>query len=162
LRPSGYQEDAISVALRISGDFQQQESGWVASLDQEARLDVGRIADLHWADEEGFPDCSDDFAEATADGGGALAPSLTVQLDVPTNQWSRVSASTSVRATCLGPFACDLDVSAPAQISATSPNGTLVAWHGIAGLTRVPESEQGFVSALGAVAWLAAARTRRR
>ena len=161
LRPSGSQDDQLSVSLRISADFHQEDPEWVASLDEGTSLDVGRIADLHWADAEGFPDCSDDFAEVTADGSGALAPSLTLQLDVPTNQWARVSASTFARATCLGPFACDLDVSAPAQVSVTSPNGTLVAWHGIAGLTRVPEPEQGLLAAIGAIAWLARARARR-
>ena len=129
-----------------------------ASLDEGTNLAVVRSADLHWADEEGFPDCSDDFAEVSAEDLGSLVPSLVLQIDVATNEWSRVSASTSARASCLGPFACNLDASAPAQISVTSPNGTLVAWHGIAGLVRVPEPECGFVASLGALAWLARRR----
>jgi hypothetical protein len=160
LRPIGSQDDELSVSLEIAAAFEQAEDEWVASLHDGTSLDVGRVSDLHWADEEGFPDCSDDFAEVTADGDGALAPSLTLQLDVPTNEWARVSASTSVRATCLGPFACDLDVSAPAEITVTSPNGTLVAWHGIAGLTSVPEPDDAASvgAAFGAIASLARRR----
>jgi hypothetical protein len=158
LRPSGAREDELSISLSIAAGF----AGQVPSITDSASLDAERVADLHWADEEGFPDCSDDFAEVTQDSVGAPAPSLSLQLDVPTNAWARVSVSTSAQASCEGPFACDLDVSAPAQIAITSPNGTLVAWHGIAGLTRVPEPEHGVVAALGAIAWLARGRTRRR
>lgn len=88
----------------------------------------------------------------TAGAVGTLAPSLTLQVNVPTNQWARVSASSSAEATCLGPFRCDLDVAAPAQISVTEPNRTLVAWHGIAGLTAVPEPSNGIFAAFGALA----------
>jgi hypothetical protein len=85
---------------------------------------------------------------------GSLASSLTLQVDVPTNQWTRVSASASAEASCIGPFSCNLHATMPAQISITSPNGTLVAWHGIAGLTRVPEAEHGGIAALAMLGWM--------
>ncbi len=162
LDPNGLQIDEISVALSISSGYQQIGQSWVPSVQGGQALDVERSSDLHWADEEGLPDCSDDFAEVTAGAVGTLAPSLTLQVVVPTNQWSRVSASASASASCLGPFRCDLDASAPAAISITSPNGSLVSWQGIAGLTAVPEPTGGIASGLGGLALLARIRRGRR
>jgi len=162
LDPHGARTNALNVGLSIQAGYQQNGGNWFPTLSATEGLEVERGADLHWADEEGFPDCSDDFAEVTAIAVGTLASSRSAQLVVPTNQWARVSASASAEASCTGPFFCDLDVSAPAQISVTSPNGTLVAWHGIAGLTAVPEPGNGLAATLAASAFLARARRRPR
>ena len=78
-----------------------------------------------------------------------------------TSPRSRVSASASAAAFCYGPFYCDLDASVPATIAITSPNGSLVAWQGIAGLTPVPEPAGGLVAGIGALAGGALARRGR-
>jgi len=69
--------------------------------------------------------------------------------------WTAPLSATSAAAQGLPPFArnCDLDVYAnePVQLEITSPDGTLVAWHGIAGLTRVPEAQYGGIAALAAL-----------
>lgn len=95
---------------------------------------------------------------------GALPGSTQLQVEVPTNQWVQLYVTTSTDADCEGAMACDLDArtSDPIEVSITSPNGELVAWQGIAGLTSVPEPEHGVVAALGAIAWIARSRTRRR
>ncbi len=162
LDPNGLQSNDLSISLSILAGYQQIGQQWVASIFGGESLDVERLSDFHWADEEGFPDCSDDFAEVTPGATGTLAPSLALQVVVPTNQWARVSASATATASCLGPFHCDLDASAPAQITITSPNGTLVAWNGIAGLTAVPEPTSGIAAGLGAIALMARVRGRRR
>lgn len=162
LDPSGLLSNEIQIGLGIFSGYQQSGQDWIPTVQGGQSLEVERSSDLHWADEEGFPDCSDDFAEVTAGAVGSLAPSLTLQLVVPTNQWSRVSASASASASCFGPFHCDLDASAPATISITSPNGTLVAWQGIAGLTPVPEPTGGIAAGLGAMGLLAGIRGRGR
>lgn len=160
LDPSGLLSNEVQIALAIDSGYQQSGQSWFPSIQGGQSLEVERSSDLHWADEEGLPDCSDDFAEVTAGAVGTLAPSLALQVVVPTNQWSRVSASASATASCFGPFHCDLDASAPATISITSPNGTLVAWQGIAGLTPVPEPTGGIAAGLGALALLARRSTR--
>jgi len=162
LDPNGLQINELDVALGIFSAYQQVGQSWVPSIQGGQSLHVERSSDLHWADEEGLPDCSDDFAEVTPGSVGVLAPSLSLQVVVPTNRWTRVSASTSTMASCLGPFRCDLDAMAPAQISVTSPNGTLVAWNGIAGLTAVPEPTNGIVAGIGAIAAIAGTRRRTR
>ncbi len=160
--PNGIQSNELSVSLGIFSGYQQNGQNWFPTIQGGQSLNVERFSDFHWADEEGFPDCSDDFAEVTAGAVGTLSPSLALQLVVPTNQWTHVSASTSTTASCLGPFHCDLDASAAAQISITSPNGTLVAVNGIAGLTAVPEPTSGIAAGLGAIALMARVRGRRR
>lgn len=162
LDPNGLQIDELDVSLGIFSGYQQVGPSWVPSVQGGQSLHVERSADLHWADEEGLPDCSDDFAEVTAGAVGTLAPTLTLQVVVPTNQWARVSASTNAAASCLGPFSCNLDASAPATISVTSPNGSLVAWQGIAGLTPVPEPTGGLAAGLAGSMLLARVRRRRR
>lgn len=162
LDPNGVQSNAVNLALSIESGFQQVGEQWLPAVSGGQGLDVTRLSDLHWADEESLPDCSDDFAEVTAGAVGTLASSLIVELVVPTDQWARVSASAASTASCLGPFHCDLDASVPAQISVTSPDGTLVSWHGIAGLTAVPEPTNGMAASVGTIALLARVRGRRR
>lgn len=162
LDPSGLLSNEVQVSLAIDSGYQQVGQNWVPSIQGGQSLEVERSSDLHWADEEGYPDCSDDFAEVTAGAVGTLAPSLTLQVVVPTNQWSRVSASATASASCFGPFRCDLDAAAPATISITSPNATLVAWQGIAGLTPVPEPTGSVAAGLGMLGLLARMRGRRR
>jgi len=161
LRPVGERQTEIGVDLSIQSSFQQQGQTWVPGLSNGASLDVTRAATLAWVDEEGFPDCSDDVASVIVSSTGSLAPTLSVQLSVPTNQWSLVSVAAAAHAICRGPFACDLHANAPAQITVTSPNAALVAWNGIAGLTAVPEPAQALVPALLALGGLARSRVRR-
>lgn len=160
LRPTGLRETRVEVTLGIAANHQFTGGQWVPSIVGSAQLAATRSADLHWADEEGLPDCTDDFAEVTTSSIGTLAPSLSVQRNVPTNQWTRVTVSTNAHALCEGPFNCDLDASAPVDVAITSPNGTLKAQHGIAGLTTVPEPEGALIPLLGAATALA--RRRRR
>jgi hypothetical protein len=162
LRPEGGQSNRVGAGLFVASAYQQSSGNWFPSLYEAQSFEVERRSDLEWVEEEGFPGCGGETLEVNAESTGSLAPSLTLQVDVPTNQWTRVGASATAEASCLGPFSCDLHAIMPAQLSITSPNGTLVAWHGIAGLTRVPEPEHGVVAALGAIAWLARSRTRRR
>ncbi|MBK7951923.1 MAG: hypothetical protein IPK00_25010 [Deltaproteobacteria bacterium] len=155
LRPSGLRKTELEVAVQISAGYALQGPEWVPSISGASALAVERSADLHWADSEGFPDCSDDVAEVTTSSVGSPASSISVQRVVPTNQWAHVSIDATSHALCEGPFFCDLDASAPAHVSVTSPDGTLVAWQGIAGLTPVPEPSGGLVPAIAAFAWLA-------
>jgi hypothetical protein len=57
--------------------------------------------------------------------------------------------SVQVEASCDTPLLCDLIQSTlgPTQLAISSPNGTRVAWNGMAGLQRVPEPEHGLVGA---------------
>lgn len=116
-----------------------------------------------WVDGEApnDADCNDDVLEAYREEEGSLSGSASVQVEVATNQWVLVQTSLHVESSCDTPLLCDLSNSTggPTQLSISSPNGTLVSWHGIAGLTRVPEPHHGIVAALGALAWLAR-RTR--
>lgn len=91
---------------------------------------------------------------------GPLPSSLTVQATVPTGRWVEVRLSVSSDTECKGAKNCDLDAytSDPVQLSITSPGATLAAWHGVAGLTRVPEPAGGALAALVALGWI----TRRR
>lgn len=160
LRPTGLRQTRVEVGLGIAAQHQFTGGQWIPSIVGNAQLVATRSADLHWADEEGLPDCSDDFAEVTTSSVGSLAPTLSVQRSVPTNQWTRVTVSTNVHALCEGPFDCDLDASAPVDVAITSPNGTLGALYGIAGLTPVPEAEGALFPLLGAAAALARRRQR--
>lgn len=163
LRPDGFQSTRLGASLFVASGYQQSSGNWFPTLNEGQGFEVERRSNLEWViGEEGIPGCGDETLEANAESTGSLASSLTLQVDVPTNQWTRVGAGATAEASCLGPFACGLHASMPAQISITSPNGTLVSWHGIAGLTRVPEPEHGVVAALGAIAWLVRARTPRR
>jgi hypothetical protein len=111
-----------------------------------------------WVDGEApdDADCNDDVLEAVREEEGSLSGSASVQVDVATNQWVQVRTSLHVASSCDTPLLCDLSNSTggPTQLSITSPNGTLVAWHGIAGLTRVPEPEYGVFAALATLGWM--------
>lgn len=115
-----------------------------------------------WVDDEppNDADCSDDALEAYREEDGSLSGSASVQVEVATNQWIRVGTSLRAESSCDTPLLCDLGNStgAPTQLSITSPNGTLVAWHGIAGLTRVPEPKYGVFAALATLGWLSQRR----
>lgn len=158
LRPEGGQSDRLGVLLSIASGYQETGGSWVPALVEGQGFEVERRFDLVWVEEEGFPGCSGETLEVHGETTGVLAPSLMLQVAVPTNQWTRVSASATAEARCIGPFACNLHAIMPAQLQVTSPNGTLVAWHGIAGLTRVPEPEYGIAAALAALTWM---RSRR-
>jgi hypothetical protein len=154
LRPEGSQSDRLGVSLSIGSGYQQTSGSWVPALVEGQGFEVERRFDLVWVEEEGFPGCGGETLEVHGETTGALAPSLMLQVPVPTSQWTRVSASASAEASCIGPFSCNLHAVMPAQISITSPNGTLVAWHGIAGLTRVPEPAHGGIAALAMLGWM--------
>jgi hypothetical protein len=94
---------------------------------------------------------------------GAVPGSTQLEVELPTHQWVQLYVMASTDASCGGAMACDLDArtSAPIAVSVTSPNGELVAWRGIAGLTQVPEPGSAF-SIAAALAALARMRRRRR
>jgi hypothetical protein len=137
---------------------------WVAGTASGSQS-VAREAwsDVDWTDGPSAELCSDDVPIETHDTVGSIPPTLSLPVEVPTNRWIEVQAGIDLTASCSGAFACNLDAFTgnPVMLSITSPNGTLVAWNGIAGLQPVPEPEHGFVAALGAIAWLARGRTRR-
>jgi hypothetical protein len=88
-----------------------------------------------------------------------LGETLTAQATVPTGIWLEVDARVAAEVQCDGVLQCDLDARSgdPVTLSITSPDGTLVAWRGIAGLTRVPEpvgaaAMSAAIAALGALA----------
>lgn len=87
---------------------------------------------------------------------GVLPGSTQLEAEIPTNEWVQLYVTTSTDADCEGAFDCDLDAqtSSPIAVSITSPNGELVAWRGIAGLTLVPEpgDAASFAAALVALA----------
>jgi hypothetical protein len=154
LRPTGRRSNGFSFSMQVSSGYHLDEGAWESSVADSDRLDVERSAELVWQDgEEG---CGDDLPAVVAGSDGAPVSTLSVELEVPTNEWALVRASAEADASCTGPFACALDVSIPAQLEVTSPNATLVAWHGIAGLTRVPEpgGTLPVATALGALARL--------
>lgn len=94
---------------------------------------------------------------------GPLPDATQLNVEIPTNQWVQLDVTTSTDADCEGAMACDLDArtSAPIEVSVTSPGGELVAWNGIAGLTRVPEPGSA-LSIAAALAALARMQSRRR
>lgn len=105
------------------------------------------------------------FPDLVPDDTDTLAGTLATQATIETGQWVEVSAQVIATVDCEGAFACDLDASTgdPVQISITSPDGTLVAWHGIAGLTRVPEPDAaGSIATAIAVIGALARRSPRR
>ncbi len=118
-----------------------------------------------WVDDEppNDADCSDDVLVAVREEEGSLTGSASVQVDVATNQWVQVRTSLHAESSCDTPLLCDLSngTGGPTHLSISSPNGTLVSWHGVAGLMAVPEPEQGAAAALGAIAWLVRRRKRR-
>jgi hypothetical protein len=88
---------------------------------------------------------------------GALPGATQLEVEIPTHEWVQLYVTTSTDADCEGAFDCDLDAqtSSPIAVSITSPNGELVAWRGIAGLTLVPEpgAAASIAAAFAAIAW---------
>ena len=107
--------------------------------------------------------CESSLALVSSDT-GALPGSTQLQVQIPTNEWVQLSVTTSTDADCEGAMACSLDAqtTGPIEVSVTSPNGELVAWQGVAGVTRVPEPEWAGGAAIAAVAMLARRRAAAR
>jgi hypothetical protein len=101
--------------------------------------------------------------EAVREEAGSLAGSASVQVDVATNRWIQVRTSLHTASSCDTPLLCDLGNSTggPTHLSITSPNGTLVAWHGLAGLQAVPEPGASVASLVACAVLLLAARRQR-
>ncbi len=99
---------------------------------------------------------------------GTLPGSTQLELEIPTNEWVQLYVTTSTDSDCEGAMACNLDArtSAPISVTLDSPNGELVAWQGIAGVTPVPEpgGATSLAAAIGAIASLVRRRAcvRRR
>jgi hypothetical protein len=133
LRPTGLHQTDVHVSLAISSGYELQNSQWIASISGAQDQLISRSAGLDWVEGE-EAGCSDDIATVAVNATGQLAPSISLELAVPTNQWARVTVASSARARCSGPFSCGLSAYAPADVEITSPDGSLVAWQGIAGL----------------------------
>jgi hypothetical protein len=148
--PVGEEEEVCTIEW-VAGT-----AGGSQSVAREARSDVD------WSDGPSAELCNDDVPSETHDIVGSIPPTVSLPVEIPTNRWIEVQAGIDLLASCSGAFACNLYAFTgnPVTLSITSPNGTLVAWNGIAGLP-VPEPEHGFVAALGAIAWLARGRARR-
>jgi hypothetical protein len=169
--PEGVESSELALNVSLRDNFVSQEicnddgeggppvcfTQWTSTLHGES---VGRndAVIYEWVDGEApdDADCNDDVLEAVREEEGSLSGSASVQVDVATNQWVQVRTSLHVASSCDTPLLCDLSNSTggPTQLSITSPNGTLVAWHGIAGLTRVPEPEYGVFAALATLGWM--------
>lgn len=93
-----------------------------------------------------------------------LGETLGAEAVVPTGIWLEVRADVTAESQCAGVLHCDLDARSgdPVALSITSPDGALVAWRGIAGLTRVPEpgAALSIATAFAALARLGARRRR--
>jgi hypothetical protein len=168
--PEGEESSALSLNLSLRDDWVSElvcdpggEGGppicypqWTSTFHGESISKIDEVI-YEWVSTEGIGDCADDALEANREEEGSLSGSPSVQVEVATNQWIQVRASLIAESTCDTPLLCDLSNSTggPTHLSITSPNGTLVSWHGIAGLTRVPEPQHGIVAALAALAWLA-------
>ena len=93
---------------------------------------------------------------------GALAGSTQLEVELPTNQWVQLNVTASTEAGCGGAMNCNMDArtSAPISVTIDSSNGELVAWRGIAGLTRVPEP--GAVLSMATAVFTLSGLARRR
>lgn len=136
LRPSGLQQTDGQVSLAIASGYELQGAQWLPQVSGAQSQSISRAATLDWAEGE-EAGCSDDVATVTVNATGQPASSVLLETVVPTNQWARVTIGSSARAQCSGPFSCALSASASANVAITSPDGTLVAWQGIAGLPAV-------------------------
>ncbi len=148
--PEGEEEEVCTiewVAGTASGSAHAAQESW---------------SNVDWTDGPSAQLCNDDVPSETHDIVGSIPPSLSLPVEVPTNRWIEVQAGLDVSVSCSGAFACDLDAFTgnPATVSITSPNGTLVAWNGIAGLP-VPEPES-LPLAFAAFGVLAILRSRTR
>jgi len=120
LRPTGLQQTDVDLSLAISSGYAFQNTQWIPSITGAQGLAVRRSATLDWVEGE-EPGCSENTAAVAVDAMGALAPSIALELAVPTNQWARVSVGSAARAQCSGPFHCSLSAAVPADVSITSP-----------------------------------------
>lgn len=93
---------------------------------------------------------------------GALPGAAQLQVQIPTNEWVQLYVTTSTDARCEGAMACALDArtSSPIEVSISSPNATLAAWHGVAGLTPVPEPGSAATLAAALAALVSMGRRR--
>jgi hypothetical protein len=176
-RPEGVESSELALNLSLRDDFVSEEicdeppEGTPVCFTQWSSTSHGETAYrsdaviYEWVDGEApnDADCSDDVLEANREEEGSLPGSVSVQVDVATNQWIQVRTSLHVASSCDTPLLCDLSDSTggPTQLSITSPDGTLVAWHGIAGLTRVPEPAAASLAAIFVLAGLARSRRAR-
>ncbi len=150
--PEGAEEEVCTIEW-VAGT-----AGGSQSVAREARSDVG------WSDGPSAELCNDDVPSETHDIVGSIIPqAVSLPVEIPTNRWIEVQAGIDLLASCSGAFACNLDASTgnPVTLSITSPNGTLVAWNGIAGLTRVPEPDAVATAAAALFALIAIARRGR-
>lgn len=175
--PTVHQKTWFTLDLQVEDDWFEEEicedtdedgtddfcySEWTSNLAVAANASRQREMLLDYQ----FPTdpCTDEFVVLLPFDTGALPPTLTAQATVQTNQWVRVEFRALAESYCAGALECDLTTgsSAPIPLSITSPNGTLVAWHGIAGLQAVPEPGLAGASMAGAMALAMAARRRHR
>jgi hypothetical protein len=119
------------------GEIDYCESSWVPEIEASASALRENYRYLVWNQ----PPIGAVLPEILSDDTDTLTNALATQATIPTGEWIEVSARVIATAHCDGAFACSLDAltGAPVQLSITSPNGTLVAWHGIAGLQALPE-----------------------
>lgn len=173
-RPEGAESSELALGVSIRDEFSSEvvcyeppegepvcDTQWSSTNHGESVYKIDEVV-YEWVDTEGIGDCTDDALEANRNEEGSLAGSASVQVEVATSQWIQVRASLHAASSCDTPLFCDLAnaTGGPTHLSITSPNGTLVAWHGIAGLTRVPEPS-GMAAAVAAVVGLARIRRRR-
>jgi hypothetical protein len=169
--PEGEESSELALNLSLRDNFVSQQvcddggeggppicfTQWSSTNHGESIYKIDAVI-YEWVDGEApnDADCNDDVLEAYREEEGSLLGGASVQVDVATNQWIQVRTSLHVASSCDTPLLCDLSNSTggPTHLSISSPNGTLVSWHGIAGLTRVPEPQHGIVAALTALAWL--------
>jgi hypothetical protein len=152
-RPEGVERSELALGVTLKDDYASEivcyeppegtpvcTTQWTHTHHGESVFRSDAVF-YEWVDGEApnDADCNDDVLEAYREEEGSLAGSASVQVEVATNQWIRVGTNLHVEALCETPLLCDLGNSTVGHLSITSPNGTLVAWHGIAGLTAVPE-----------------------
>lgn len=169
-RPEGVESSELALNLSLRDNYTSEivcyeppegtpecSTQWTSTLHGETVYRSDAVI-YEWVDGEApnDADCNDDVLEAYREEEGALSGSASVQVEVATNQWIRVATSLHAESLCDTPLLCDLanSTGGPTHLSITSPNGTLVAWHGIAGLTRVPEPEYGVLAALATLGWM--------
>lgn len=170
-RPEGVESSELALNLSLWDNFASQEicedpgegqppvcfTQWTHTSHGESVYRSDAVI-FEWVDGEApdDADCNDDVLEASREEEGTLSGSASVQVNVATNQWIQVRTSLHVASSCDTPLLCDLSNSTggPTHLSVSSPNGTLVAWHGIAGLTRVPEPQYGGMAAFAALTWM--------
>jgi hypothetical protein len=165
--PSGLDPDLLEPTLtqlarlevRLDIDRWSFQERWVSQSVATASALRENSLYLDWV----YPPTDAPYPDLIPEDTDTLTGTLATQATIQTGRWFEVSAQVIASVDCEGAFACNLDswTGDPVQISITSPDGTLVSWHGIAGLTRVPEPG-GASLALVAVGALAASVRLRR